>query len=65
MYISNQRTDKPKANPNDPLNREKLSQVRVMQKNLVFVVGLSTHLADDKILRKPEYFGTLNLNISD
>ena len=42
---------------NDPLNREKLSQVRVMQKNLVFVVGLSTQLADEKILRKAVYFG--------
>jgi len=41
----------------DPLNREKLAQVRVMQKNLVFVVGLSTTLADEKILRKGPYFG--------
>ena len=50
----------PKPKPLDvtnPLNREKLSQVRVMQKNLVFVVGLSAAHADEKILRKPQYFG--------
>jgi len=41
----------PKPKPLDvtnPLNREKLSQVRVMQKNLVFVVGLSAAHADEK-----------------
>ena len=41
----------------DPLNREKLSQVRVMQKNLVFVVGLSAQLADEKVLRKSNFLG--------
>lgn len=30
---------------------------RVVQKNLVFVVGLSPRLADQEVLKKPEYFG--------
>ena len=38
-------------------NRKHLANVRVVQKNLVFVVGLSTRLADADMLRKPEYFG--------
>ena len=38
-------------------NRKHLANVRVVQKNLVFVVGLSPRLADSDILRKPEYFG--------
>jgi hypothetical protein len=31
--------------------------VRVVQKNLVFVIGLSPRLADAEVLRKHEYFG--------
>ena len=31
--------------------------MRVVQKNLVFVVGLSPRLADPEILKKPDYFG--------
>jgi len=38
-------------------NRKHLANVRVVQKNLVFVVGLSPRLADAEVLRKPEYFG--------
>ncbi|XP_071955529.1 CCR4-NOT transcription complex subunit 4-like [Antedon mediterranea] len=38
-------------------NRKHLASVRVVQKNLVFVVGLSTRLADNEVLRKQEYFG--------
>ena len=30
---------------------------RVVQRNLVFVVGLSTRLADPEVLKKHEYFG--------
>jgi CCR4-NOT transcription complex subunit 4 len=29
----------------------------VVQRNLVFVVGLSSRLADPEVLKKPEYFG--------
>lgn len=38
-------------------NRRHLSDTRVVQKNLVFVVGLSQRLTDIEILKKPEYFG--------
>ncbi|XP_026474047.1 putative uncharacterized protein DDB_G0286901 isoform X2 [Ctenocephalides felis] len=38
-------------------NRKHLANVRVLQKNLVFVVGLPMRLADSEILKKHEYFG--------
>ncbi|KAI6661376.1 CCR4-NOT transcription complex subunit 4 isoform X4 [Oopsacas minuta] len=38
-------------------NRKNLSEVRVVQKNLVFVVGLSKRLAEAEVLKRPEYFG--------
>ncbi|KAI0212990.1 CCR4-NOT transcription complex subunit 4 [Lamellibrachia satsuma] len=38
-------------------NRKHLANVRVVQKNLVFVVGLSQRLAEPEVLRKHEYFG--------
>ncbi|TRY74590.1 hypothetical protein TCAL_01643 [Tigriopus californicus] len=38
-------------------NRKHLANVRVVQKNLVFVVGLAPRLADPEVLKKPEYFG--------
>lgn len=38
-------------------NRKHLANVRVVQRNLVFVVGLSARLADAEVLRKHEYFG--------
>ena len=51
---------KPKPAPTqltNDMNRERLAQVRVMQKNLVFVVGLSTKIAEEAVLRRSEYFG--------
>ncbi|VDM63441.1 unnamed protein product [Angiostrongylus costaricensis] len=38
-------------------SRNHLANYRVLQKNLVYVVGLSPRVADPDILRKPEYFG--------
>ncbi|XP_024084097.1 CCR4-NOT transcription complex subunit 4 isoform X2 [Cimex lectularius] len=38
-------------------NRKHLANVRVVQKNLVFVVGLPVRLADPEMLKKHEYFG--------
>ena len=38
-------------------NRRHLADVRVVQKNLVFIVGLSQRLADLEVLKKHEYFG--------
>jgi CCR4-NOT transcription complex subunit 4 len=37
--------------------RKHLSNYRVLQKNLVYVVGLSQKLADVDVLKKPEFFG--------
>ena len=34
-----------------------MNMYRVVQKNLVFVIGLSPRLAEPDILRKNEYFG--------
>ncbi|XP_069694336.1 probable serine/threonine-protein kinase DDB_G0267686 isoform X2 [Periplaneta americana] len=38
-------------------NRKHLANVRVVQRNLVFVVGLPMRLADAEVLKKHEYFG--------
>ncbi|XP_076010297.1 CCR4-NOT transcription complex subunit 4 [Genypterus blacodes] len=38
-------------------NRKQLSSVRVVQRNLVFVVGLAHRLADPEVLKRQEYFG--------
>ncbi|KAG8181095.1 hypothetical protein JTE90_016607 [Oedothorax gibbosus] len=38
-------------------SRKHLANVRVVQKNLVFVVGLPTRLADAEVLKKYDYFG--------
>lgn len=38
-------------------SRKHLASVRVVQRNLVFVVGLPVRLADAELLKKHEYFG--------
>ncbi|PSN56194.1 hypothetical protein C0J52_01420 [Blattella germanica] len=38
-------------------NRKHLANIRVVQRNLVFVVGLPMRLADAEVLKKHEYFG--------
>lgn len=38
-------------------SRKHLDNVRVVQKNLVFVVGLPARLADAEVLKKHDYFG--------
>ncbi|KAM7527871.1 hypothetical protein LguiB_031281 [Lonicera macranthoides] len=37
--------------------RKQLSSVRVIQRNLVYVVGLPLNLADEDLLQRKEYFG--------
>lgn len=37
--------------------RKHLANYRVLQKNLVYVVGLSQKLAEVEVLKKPEFFG--------
>jgi CCR4-NOT transcription complex subunit 4 len=38
-------------------SRKHLASVRVVQRNLVFVVGLPMRLADPEVLKRHEYFG--------
>eukprot|EP00730_Choanoeca_flexa_P007753 TRINITY_DN12386_c0_g2_i4.p1 TRINITY_DN12386_c0_g2~~TRINITY_DN12386_c0_g2_i4.p1 ORF type:complete len:1089 (+),score=194.73 TRINITY_DN12386_c0_g2_i4:47-3313(+) len=38
-------------------SRKQLQSVRVVQKNLVYVIGLPPRIADEATLRKPDYFG--------
>ncbi|KAL0923045.1 hypothetical protein M5K25_007088 [Dendrobium thyrsiflorum] len=48
--------------------RKNLSRVRVVQRNLVYIMGLPSHLADENVLERKEYFGQygkiLKLSIS-
>jgi hypothetical protein len=39
------------------LGSEKLEDVRIMQKNIVYVINLSPHFAREEILTRYEYFG--------
>ncbi|KAJ1969938.1 transcriptional repressor general negative regulator of transcription subunit 4 [Dimargaris xerosporica] len=41
----------------DAASRRHLQNMRVVQKNLVYVIGLSPKLANEETLRQPEYFG--------
>jgi len=52
-----QKPKPPQTQLTNDMNRERLAQVRVMQKNLVFVVGLSAKIAEEAVLRRSEYFG--------
>jgi predicted peptidase len=38
-------------------SRKHLSAYRVLQRNLVYVIGLSQRMADADLLKKPEFFG--------
>eukprot|EP00126_Sphaerothecum_destruens_P000387 Sdes_comp10444_c0_seq1m2133 len=38
-------------------SRKHLQNVRVIQRNLVYVIGLSLRIAEEETLRKPEFFG--------
>ncbi|XP_054732306.1 GATA zinc finger domain-containing protein 14 [Anastrepha obliqua] len=55
--MKKQRDQKRKQKVRVTENRKHLSNVRVVQKNLVFVVGLPPRLADAEVLKKHEYFG--------
>lgn len=36
---------------------KKLANLRVIQKNLVYVIGIAPDLANEEALKAPEYFG--------
>ena len=44
-------------------NRKHLANVRVVQRNLVFVVGLSPRLADPEVLKKQNILGASEKSI--
>uniref|UniRef100_A0A7N0TD95 CCR4-NOT transcription complex subunit 4 n=1 Tax=Kalanchoe fedtschenkoi TaxID=63787 RepID=A0A7N0TD95_KALFE len=49
------KSQKTKAKPSE--GRKQLSSVRVVQRNLVYVVGLPLNLGDEDLLQHKEYFG--------
>ncbi|XP_038901785.1 uncharacterized protein LOC120088502 isoform X3 [Benincasa hispida] len=46
-----------KAKAKSSEGRKQLSSVRVIQRNLVYIVGLPLNLADEDLLQRREYFG--------
>ncbi|KAK9677912.1 hypothetical protein RND81_11G175700 [Saponaria officinalis] len=46
-----------KAKPKTTDSRKQLTSVRVIQRNLVYIVGLPLNLADEDLLQRKEYFG--------
>ncbi|CAL0334062.1 unnamed protein product [Lupinus luteus] len=46
-----------KAKPKSSDGRKQLSSVRVIQRNLVYIVGLPLNLGDEDLLQRWEYFG--------
>ncbi|XP_043698562.1 uncharacterized protein LOC122649456 isoform X2 [Telopea speciosissima] len=46
-----------KAKPKTSEGRKHLSSVRVIQRNLVYIIGIPSNLADEDLLQHKEYFG--------
>ncbi|RKP15918.1 hypothetical protein ROZALSC1DRAFT_18185, partial [Rozella allomycis CSF55] len=61
--LSRKKEKKKKENSSEPekstgsVNKKHLEHLRVIQKNLVYVIGLSTRVASEEILKQAEYFG--------
>ncbi|KAJ8768847.1 hypothetical protein K2173_023751 [Erythroxylum novogranatense] len=55
--ISTERRKSQKARTKPSEGRKQLSSVRVIQRNLVYIVGLPLNLADEDLLQRREYFG--------
>ncbi|XP_022731480.1 uncharacterized protein LOC111285993 isoform X2 [Durio zibethinus] len=51
------KTKSQKAKMKSSEGRKQLSSVRVIQRNLVYIVGLPLNLADEDLLQRREYFG--------
>lgn len=47
----------PAAPPRRPPSKEALKHMRVVQRNLVYVIGLAPSVARDSLLERREYFG--------
>ncbi|XP_012463373.1 uncharacterized protein LOC105782867 [Gossypium raimondii] len=54
---SGRKTKSQKAKTKSSEGRKQLSNVRVIQRNLVYIVGLPLNLADEDLLQRREYFG--------
>ncbi|XP_021889736.1 uncharacterized protein LOC110808526 isoform X1 [Carica papaya] len=55
--INMERKKSQKAKNKSSDGRKQLSSVRVIQRNLVYIVGLPLNLADEDLLQRREYFG--------
>ncbi|KAJ6309791.1 hypothetical protein OIU76_014681 [Salix suchowensis] len=55
INIERKKSHKTKTKPYE--GRKQLSSVRVIQRNLVYIVGLPLNLADEDLLQRREYFG--------
>ncbi|GAB2285136.1 hypothetical protein Dimus_019589 [Dionaea muscipula] len=55
--VSLERKKSQKAKSKTSEGRKQLSSVRVIQRNLVYIVGLPLNLADEDLLQRKEYFG--------
>lgn len=55
INIERKKSQKAKSKPSE--GRKQLSSVRVIQRNLVYIVGLPLNLADEDLLQRREYFG--------
>ncbi|XP_065866548.1 uncharacterized protein [Euphorbia lathyris] len=55
IHMERKKSQKTKSKPSD--GRKQLSSVRVIQRNLVYIVGLPLNLADEDLLQRREYFG--------
>ncbi|XP_039015243.1 uncharacterized protein LOC120145494 [Hibiscus syriacus] len=51
------KTKSQKGKSKSPEGRKQLSTVRVIQRNLVYIVGLPLNLADEELLQRRDYFG--------
>ncbi|XP_040992547.1 uncharacterized protein LOC121239370 [Juglans microcarpa x Juglans regia] len=55
ISMDKKKCQKVKSKPSE--GRKQLSSVRVIQRNLVYIVGLPLNLADEDLLQNREYFG--------
>ncbi|KAL8544437.1 hypothetical protein ACS0TY_004841 [Phlomoides rotata] len=55
--ISNRKTKPPKAKPKAIEVKKDLTNIRVIQRRMAYVIGLPLSLADEDVLLRKEYFG--------
>ncbi|ELR21327.1 uncharacterized protein ACA1_182290 [Acanthamoeba castellanii str. Neff] len=57
QQLARKKEKEKKRKKEDKVSRKNLANVRVIQKNLVYITNLALSVAKEEILRKPEYFG--------